>query len=376
MDVMQIMNLKKVIRNFWWALRNFNVLEKLPDSVLFVDFNGYITRANARAFECFGLQREDIERCTLNGIIKDGIALVHLSIKTGKPVVATAQIPGREFYVELNAAKVESGYYITTRDLTKLTNEIQTEEKIVRFNGEKNAMLVKVENDIKSPISSITGFSQGLLDGLGGDITEKQAKYIKIINSNSKELYQFIDKLLEFTYAESSLYESEYQKFDIVEVFKTVIKEFEEEISHKKIAFDFDYDSISKRIVYTDIKAVKVILRNILSESLIMTDSGYIQIKLTVPEEEKLTKCRLEGLSCMQISIKDTGIGTSEEEMRYLCDPYAQLEKGRRNFLRALKLGAASIFVKRLDGFINIMSEIMQGTEYEIIIPVEKENNE
>lgn len=373
---MQIMNLKKVIRNLWWALTAFKVLEDLPDSVLFIDAGGLLTRANRRAFNCFGLLNEDIDNITIDEFIKDGMALVHLSVKTRKPVVATAQIPGREFYVELNVIQQGEGYCITARDLTRLTDTLDTEDKIARFNGEKNAMLVKLENDIKSPITSINGFSQGLLDGLGGALTEKQAKYIKIINSNSKTLYQFLDKLLEFTYAESSLYTSEYQKFDIVEVFKSIIAEFEDEIKQKKFAFDFNYDLISKRTVYTDLKAIRKIFRNILSESLLMTDTGYIQIELTYPEEQELVNIELAGKSCMKITLKDTGIGVPEEDMRYLCEPYAQLEKGKKNFQRALKLGSASILVKRINGFINISSEVMRGTVYEIIIPIEKEENE
>ena len=58
--------------------------------------------------------------------------------------------------------------------------------------------------------------------------------------------------------------------------------------------------------------------------------------------------------------------------MKYLCEPYAQLEKGKKNFLRALKLGSASILVKRANGLINITSEIMKGTKFEIILPIEK----
>lgn len=95
-------------------------------------------------------------------------------------------------------------------------------------------MLVKLEGDIKSPISSITGFSQGLLDGIGGNLTEKQAKYIKIINSNSNDLYHFMDKLLEFTESESSLYKSMYQNFDVVQIIKGIASEFEKEIQNKK----------------------------------------------------------------------------------------------------------------------------------------------
>ena len=59
--------------------------------------------------------------------------------------------------------------------------------------------------------------------------------------------------------------------------------------------------------------------------------------------------------------------------MKYLCEPYAQLEKGKKNFLRALKLGSASIFVKRANGLFDISSEVRTGTQYDIVLPIEKE---
>ena len=55
-----------------------------------------------------------------------------------------------------------------------------------------------------------------------------------------------MDKFLEFTYAESSLYEPDYQKFDVVEALKAVIKDFEPAIDEKKLNFNFEYSGLEK----------------------------------------------------------------------------------------------------------------------------------
>ena len=90
-----------------------------------------------------------------------------------------------------------------------------------------------------------------------------------------------------------------------------------------------------------------------------------------IPENLSITANKKT--SYLQITIRDTGSGIPEEEMRYLCEPYAQLEKGKKNFLRALKLGSASILVKRANGLFDICSEVRTGTKYEIVLPIEKE---
>ncbi len=371
------MNLENLLKNLWWSLSAFKTINELPDSLIYVNKNGIVEHINNKASHSLGIEPDELNPVNFNDIIKDGMQMADLSVNAGKPVAAVAKIPGREFPVELNALKRKNGYCIIVRDVTKLTDEIVIEEKIARFNGEKNAMLCKLENDFKSPITSITGFSQGLLDGLGGNLTEKQAKYIKIINSNSVELYHFMDKFLEFSTTESSLYESKYQNFDVVETCKAVAADFEAELSAKKIAFDIDYDNIEKRTIYSDYNAVRKIFRNLLENAVSMTDSGYILIKLQRPEQEtaELFGLNAEDISKshLQITFKDTGSGISEDEKKFLCDPYAQLDKGKKSFIRALQLGTASILVKRANGFINIKSQVMKGARYDIIIPVEKD---
>ena len=373
-DVMQIMNLDKLAKDFWWALTASSTIDKLPDSIIFTDTDGNIQHFNRKAQEVFGLVYEEFKTEKFDNIIIDGVKHVRESLESSKPVLATAIVTGREFYVELNATRKGEGYCVSVRDLTKLTGELVNEEKIAKFNCEKNAMLAKLEGDLKSPLTSISGFSKGLLDGLGGNLSEKQTKYVKIINSNAEELYHFMDKLLEFSKAESSIYESEFHNFDIIEALKSVAKEFESVFAEKKLTFDINYEGISKRNIFSDSNAIKSAFRNILDVAISMTETGVVLVKLSIPDDETCLKYNLgvNPESYLQITIRDTGVGIAEDEMKYLCEPYAQLEKGKKNFLRSLELGTATIMIKRADGIIDIYSEVMKGTEYSIILPIEK----
>lgn len=374
---MQIMNLDKIVNNIWWALTAFKTIDQLPDSVIFVDEKGFIKKFNTKACEVFGLSDESEEPINIDQIIRDAHEHIATSLKLTKPVLATATIPGRDFYVELNVTKRGTGYCISVRDLTKLTHEIFNDDKTTRLNGEKNAMLAKLEGDFKSPITSILGFSRGLLDGLGGDLSEKQAKYVKIINNNANELYNFMDKFLEFSKAESSLYESDYQNFDIIELFKAIIKDYEPVLNDKKLAFDINYEKAEKRIVYTDIHAIKNVFKNIIDVAISMTEKGFIYVQISHPNDETCIKYNLgitanKQTSYLLITIKDTSSGIPEEDMRYLCEPYAQLENGKKNFMRALKLGSSSILINRANGLLAVKSD-KNGTKYEIVLPIEKE---
>lgn len=376
---MQIMNLGKLVKDFWWVITSFRTIDELPDAIIYVNYKGDIRNYNRKAKDIFSLNSDDNITTNLDDIIKNGNSLLNLSLKNRKPVLGTANVIGREFFVELNASNKLGGYCLSIRNLTKLTNELVNEDKIARFNNEKNAMLTKLEGDIKSPITSISGFSRGLLDGLGGQLTEKQAKYVKIINSNAEDLYHFMDKFLEFSKAESSLYETNYHNFDIIDTLKNVAKDFDGIISEKKLSFDINYENLEKRTIFSDSNSIKSAFRNLLEVSLGMTETGFIKVKLQEPDEETCKYYKLDPQkrsSYLHIKIKDTGAGIAEEDMKYLCEPYAQLEKGKKNFLKAIELGSASILIKRIEGIIDIHSELMKGTRYDIILPIEKGKNE
>ena len=230
-------------------------------------------------------------------------------------------------------------------------------------------------------VNSIVGFSQALIDGMGGEINEKQDKYVKIINKNSTDLLHFMEKFIEFAYAESTLYEYDYQTFDIVNAIQNVIRNNDLTTSAKGLTINFDYEELPKRTIFSDEKSIKTILQNLFETSIKLTDTGSISFKVSYPDEELINNLKIfEGAkegSLLQISISDTGIGLQENEMEGLFEPYNQLDKqNKKNIVRSISLGTANILAKRIHGIVWAESEVMKGTTFNLIIPIEKDLNE
>lgn len=364
-----------LLKKFLWSLLAVN---NLPDAVLEIDNNGEIKCYNKKAAQLLGLD-ENETAINFSTVFEDGIEYVIKSDKYQKPVAVNTNDKNAKFYYELNANKTLNGYLVTLRDLTALTSEIHNDEKTKRFNAEKNAMLALLENDIKSPITSISGFSKGLLDGLGGKLTEKQEKYVKIISSNINELYEFIDKFIEFSKAESSICPQDFKISDITEIIKSISKDYAQYAQYKNLYFDTDYESVQKFNIYTDINAIKTAYHNILQVSCEMTETGGITVSVFHPDENMRNKYKIDAQkdsSYVAIVIKDSSKGVDAEELKHFCDPYYQLNNGKKNLLRAFNLGTASILINRAGGFVDITTETGYGMKYTIIIPTEKANNE
>jgi len=369
------------ITNLFSSINPKEVIKNLPDAVLVVDSDGKIIWANDKASIIFETKVSDLKGLYFNEIVANGLELAEKSYSRRNAVVTGAfTIEGKEFFIEMNAKKYIDQFFVTIRDITAMTNVLANAEKTGRLNKEKNIMLTKLSNEIKSPIQSVIGFSQALLDGLGGEINDKQEKYVKIINKNSTELLYFMDKFLEFSQAESSLFNYDNQPFDLVNTIQTVVRNNEQKLSAKDIIVNYDFEDFNKKTVYTDENCLKIALQNIIDTSIKLTDVGSITIKVDHPSMEAVEKSGSKLVqnpkesSYIRISISDTGMGLAESEKEGLFEPYTQLDKAhKKTILRSLTLGTSQIIIRRLGGGINVKSDVMKGSTFTIILPVEKE---
>ena len=360
-------NLKEIIRN-------------LPDAVILLDNSGRILWTNREAEYLFNIDTSEEVDLYFDDFVNKGLELVNRSSDKHVPVIAGAATgENSEFFIELNASLMEDQFIVTIRDVTAMTKVLKKKEKTGRLNKDKNLMLNKLTNDFKSPLQSIIGFSNALTDGLGGEMEEKQSKYVKIINKNATDLLYFMDKFFEFSKAESNLVKLDIKTFDVINKIQEIIRANENSINSKKLTINLEFEELASKTITTDENILKTVLQNILEVSLKLTEIGSITITLTNPEMENVIKRgvkvinQADSRAYLQISVKDTGMGLKEVELDGLFEPYSQLDKiNKKNFLRSVMLGTVRTLLGRLNGTVWVETEIMKGTTFNIILPVEK----
>ena len=374
---MQVMNLSNLFNLN--GVNKKEVLQYLPDAVFVVEEDtGRISWANKKAAVMFGIDIEDLCSMNFDDIVVKGMELAEQSSYKDVSVIGGASVLDKEFFIELSANLLENQYFITIRDVTEMTQVLAQAEKTGRLNQDKNLMLTKLSSEFKSPVQSILGFSQALNDGLGGEINDKQRKYVRIINKNATELLYFMEKFFEFAQVESKLYQKHMQSFDITELIQSVIRENEVTVATKKLNIATNFDNIASKNVYSDENAVKIILQNIIEISIKLTEIGNISIELYNPslgdvEDMGITLIKnAKETSYMLIRISDNGIGLQENDIDGIFEPYTQLDKtNKKNLVRSISLGSAKELVRALNGAIWLQTEVMKGTVFSIIIPVE-----
>lgn len=373
-----------VFKNFLSKAKDIDILSSMPDGVMLITSGGKIEWINDLVPVLFRMDKNEVFKLNINEIIESGLDLIKQTAESTKPVVG--RIKGsltKDLYMEITAKVVENFFVVSFRDVTQnyktVTSILVEHESSKKINKDKNAFLVKLSNELKSPIHSIMGFSQAMVDGLGGDMSEKQEKYIKIINKNSNELLYLLDKIIELSRTESNLFEYDFQIFDVANTMQSVFKSFEPLLKTKNLNFNMDSEEIAKKTIYSDEEVLKIIFQNILETSINSTDIGTINVKFTHPELDVLAAQGFEVTedvsekSYLMLSVSDTGSGINESDLGFVFEPYALLDRAnKKNIVRSIALASAKNLIKYLKGAIWVESEPMQGTTYKIIIPIEK----
>lgn len=363
-----------------------DVLAYYPDAVLVVSLSGEILYANERLLNLLKMNSDELFSMELLDLFDGGFNLVNNLAKSNDSAVVRSKLSTEEeVFFELKASEFEDNELILTiRDITnsqKMLNKLMFEhEYLNKLTKNKNVFLSKISGELTSPVHSINGFSQAILEGLGGDVNDKQEKYLKIINKNSTQLLVLMNNLIEYTKLESGICDYEFKNFDFVSQMINIFNEYKPKADEKKLVLNIDLNSLGRRTIYSDEAILKRIIETLINNAIETTDSGSIQITVNHPDNEYLEVSgfnvapNLQEKSYLLVKVADTGTGLSEADLANIFDPYANIERfiAKKSVAKCLELGIVYNLVKTLKGKMWAESESMKGTTYSFIIPVER----
>lgn len=360
------MDIKKIL----FRSSSIDVDKALPDGVVFISKEGRIQWVNDVAAEIFETSKMHLLTSNISDFIENAMNLITNAVILHKPVIT--KFTGREIYFDMTVKDIEEGFVLDFRDAVSpaLNENIADDEAVETVNREKNNFLIKLSNDLKSPVQSIVGFSQAMADGLGGSMTEQQEKYIKIINKNSAELMYFIGKLLELSQTEINLKSPELKTFDVTALTGAVVRFNEQLYKGKDVKINISQADNLKKVINSDEDILKSILQNILEVILKSIDIGEVNIAISEPEEEVIVSKNLQPMPYVMISLACSSLLLSENDLEYMFDPYKIVDSpNRKNVLRAIVLASVKNLVKSLNGVVWVESQILKSTSFNIIIP-------
>ena len=380
------------LRNLFNNKKNItqeSILDHHPDGIIILNIAKCIVFWNKKASEIFGFSEEEVLGHNIALIVYGGIEEVYRTIGEEKSTVIKARTrEDNEVFVEMTASKYnEAGQLIiSVRNVTKrqsvLDNILDDFEKTKKATIAKNSHLAGLSHDLKTPLHSIIGFSQALSDGLGGELSEKQQKYLTIINRNAGTILSLISSMIDIAKLESGKMVFQMKNFDINTAIGSVVGEASHKAAEKRLSFVVDMDDLVKKNCYTDDNMIQQALRNILDNAVKFTDTGSVKLKISHPD---LDYVRYQGImppightdkSYLLFTVSDTGMGIPEDELNNIFNEYRKVDRNSKKYVGAgLGLAITKRIIEELGGVIWVESEVKQGSTFSFIIPIERDKN-
>lgn len=359
------------------------ILESAPDSLVVVDASlGHIEFANRQVKNLLGYTPEELIGRSIEVLLPERLRTIHLEHRRGyaaaarvRPMGANVELhalrkDGVELPVEISLAPISNGGQLlvaaTLRDVSerrRIQNELQearaaalrARDEADRANQAKSRFLATASHDLRQPLQSLS-LLNGALRRVAKDpaVAEAVAHQAQAVEAMS----QLLNALLDIGKLESGAIRPDPTDFVVAQLFDELRREFSELASGKGLELRI----IAPRLcAYSDPSLVGQILRNLVSNAIKYTRSGWVELRAIA-----------RASSAVRVEVADTGIGIPADRLDYIYDEFYQVRVASNAPHEGYGLGLA--IVKRLSVLlglkIEVVSEVGHGSVFAFELPV------
>ena len=211
-------------------------------------------------------------------------------------------------------------------ELTDIANTIDYMASSLQTYGEdQRKFIANVSHDFRSPLTSIKGYIEAILDGTIPK--EAQDKYLKIVLNETDRLNKLTQGLLDLNTIDKSGALLSYSTFDILHSIKKILATFEKRCNDRGITFDLTFPS-STFYVYADVEKIQQVLYNLIDNAIKFSNSGSVIFISAYMRHEKAF-----------ISIKDQGVGIPAESLPKIWERFYKTDASRGKDKKGTGLG-------------------------------------
>lgn len=321
------------------------ILKNMKESLIIIDENKNLLSVNNSAKELFNSKRKLIGENILNLIRDDDLLKLIDDALMGSSVESITNIGDREFKFYVNPVfedKKVRGVVILFIDETE-------EIRALRLREEFSS---NVSHELKTPLTSICGFSELLVNGMVDDANKEE--FYKLIYDDSKRLLTLIEDIMKISGLETEETFSR-EEIKLNELIKDILRAQRNLIDEKNIAVSLDGDGL----VFENKTMMWELFANIINNGLKYNkDGGKLDIKIS--EDEKH----------YEVLIVDTGIGIPSKDLARIFERFYRVDKSRSRKIGGTGLGLSIVkhVLQSIDGKLEISSKLGMGTSFKIIL--------
>lgn len=267
----------------------------------------------------------------------------------------------------------------------------------LRARGE---FLANISHELITPLNSIIGFSQILLDGLSGPMNEQQKEYAASILQSGNRLHETLKEIVQFADLASGELKLHTDRFLLNDLLKSSLLAINEKAAMRGVTLSLETGLLPETELEADRSKLQQVIFNLLDNAVKFTPAGgsvrvaarrvqsselrfqkpnvIIMPPAPPPPLNLRANCRLDGAGgegeLIEISVIDTGIGIEPENMPRLFNPFQQLESPYTKKYMGTGLGLllAKKLIELHGGGIWVESKFGKGSTFTFAIPMKQ----
>ncbi len=331
------------------------IFNSMIEGVIVIDKAGYIISVNPTIEKIFAILRKDVEgKVFLEAIRNNDIAeVISAALKKGKSVSSEIALiyPVRRVF-EVNATpifdnNVISGCLVVVHDITEIR----------RLETVRSDFVANASHELKTPLTSIKGFVETLLEGALDD-KENNRNFLKIIWDHAERLDSLVNDLLSLSHLESKEIMLKKTNFNLRQQVEDIISGFSSQLKKKDIEIK---NELSVDISVTaDKDRLEQVVTNLIDNAIKFNkEKGFVGIY------------GVETNGKVKITVEDSGIGIPEKDISRIFERFYRTDKARSRELGGTGLGLSIVkhIVELHSGSVGVESTEGLCSKFWFILP-------
>ncbi len=228
-------------------------------------------------------------------------------------------------------------------------------------------VISNITHDLKTPLTAIKGYAQGILDGVAGS-PDRMNKYVLTIRNKADDMAGMVDELSFFAQIYQKDLEYHWLDVNARDYFSECISELSLDLETRNISLIYRYDAVEAGMIHIDREKLKRVINNVIGNAAkyIQRETGIVFVNIEETEEEVI------------VCITDNGVGIPQDELKRVFERFYRTDSSRNSKTggSGLGLAIAKKIMEEHGGKIWAESKIGKGTRISFCLPKVKSEGE
>jgi signal transduction histidine kinase len=278
---------------------------------------------------------------TLTALLWGSLAFTLLFIRTQRAFARTARLEGEQLGLQAREA-----------DLRKALDAAHAANQATR------QFLTMMSHELRTPLQAITGYAELLLAGSAGALTPDQTDDVRTIHRGADRLVGLIKQMLDVSRLEAGQMTFTSAPVDLLEIIDRVRQDVTPQAAAKGLKLSMDVPR-DLTVVMGDTTGIHQVLLNLAGNAVKFTEAGEVRIEVMATGGE------------VAVSVRDTGIGMSQEELPVIFEEFRQVDHGMTRLYEGAGLGLtiARKMTELMGGRLSVESQPGEGSTFTLHLP-------